>query len=69
MNWSFGRLLVYAAGLVASMLAMAGLADFDIATGQFSPHPFNLYEAVGSISGLVSSGLASLALIKGWGRK
>ena len=40
MNWTFARGLVYLACLVASGLAMAGLADFDLATGTFDLRPF-----------------------------
>jgi hypothetical protein len=57
MNWTFARGLVYLACLVASGLAMAGLADFDLATGTFD------------LGGVVSSALASIALWRGWGRK
>lgn len=43
MNWNLARGLVYLACLAASGLAMAGLADFDLATGSFDLRPFNLY--------------------------
>ena len=69
MNWTFARGLVYLACLVASGLAMAGLADFDLATGTFDLRPFNLYALTGAAGGVVSSGLASIALWRGWGRK
>ncbi|MCV2872812.1 hypothetical protein OEZ71_10955 [Defluviimonas sp. WL0050] len=48
---------------------MAGLADFDLATGTFDLRPFNLYALTGAGGGVVSSALASLALLRGWGRK
>lgn len=69
MNWTFARGLVYLACLVASGLAMAGLADFDLATGTFDLRPFNLYALTGAAGGVVSSALASIALWRGWGRK
>ncbi|WP_323008537.1 hypothetical protein [Paracoccus sp. (in: a-proteobacteria)] len=69
MNWNVTRLLVYVASFAASALALAGLADFDAATGNFDLAPFNLYAAVGAIGGIVSSALAALALWRGWGRK
>jgi len=69
MTWTFARGLVYLACLVASGLAMAGLADFDLATGHLDIHPFNLYAVMGATGGVVSSGLASVALLRGWGRK
>lgn len=69
MNWNLARGLVYLACLVASGLAMAGMADFDPGTGAFDLHPFNVYAAAAGISGVVASALASLALIRGWGRR
>ena len=64
MNWTFARGLVYLACLVASGLAMAGLADFDLATGTFDLRPFNLYALTGAAGGVVSSALASIALCR-----
>lgn len=69
MNWNRARLLIYLAGLIASGLAIAGLADFDPATGNFDIHAFNAYAAAGAVSGVVTSALAGLALIRGWGSK
>ena len=69
MNWNLARGLVYLACLVASGLAMAGLADFDLATGTLDIRPFNLYALTGAAGGVVSSALASLALLHGWGRR
>jgi hypothetical protein len=63
------RLMTYLACLAASGLALSGYADFDSATGTFDLHPIDLYGAVGAIGGVVSSGLASLALWRGWGKK
>jgi cell division protein FtsX len=48
---------------------VAGLADFDLATGTFDLRPFNLYALTGAAGGVVSSALASIALWRGWGRK
>lgn len=69
MNWTIIRLLTYLAGLGASGLALYGMADFDPATGAFDLHPINLYAAIGAAGGVVSSALASLAVIGKWGRK
>ena len=69
MNWTLARGLVYLACLAASGLAMAGLAEFDLATGTLDIRPFNLYAVTGTAGGVVSSALASLALLRGWGRK
>ena len=48
MNWNLARGLVYLACLAASGLAMAGLADFDLATGTLDIRPFNLYALTGA---------------------
>lgn len=69
MNWTFARGLVYLACLGASGLALAGLAEFDPATGTLDIRPFNLYALTGSTGGVVSSVLASVALWRGWGRQ
>ena len=47
----------------------ADMADFDLATGTLDIRPFNLYALVGAGGGVVSSALASVALLRGWGRK
>ena len=69
MNWNITRLLIYVASFVASGMALAGMAEFDAASGAFDLAPFNLYAAVGAAGGVVSSGLAALALWRGWGRR
>ena len=69
MNWNLARGLVYLACLAASGLAIAGLADFDLTTGTLDIRPFNLYALFGAGGGVVSSALASLALLRGWGRR
>jgi hypothetical protein len=69
MNWTLTRAIVYLAALVASGLALAGMADFDPATGTFDLAPFNLYAAAGAIAGAVSSALAFVAVVFKWGRK
>ena len=69
MNWTLARGLVYLGCFAASGLAMAGLAEFDLATGTLDIRPFDLYAVTGTAGGVVSSALASLALLRGWGRK
>lgn len=69
MNWNIARGLVYLACLAASGLAMAGLAEFDLVTGTLDIRPFNLYALTGASGGVVSSLLASVALLRGWGRR
>ena len=63
------RLGLASRGFVASGMALAGMAEFDAASGAFDLAPFNLYAAVGAVGGVVSSGLAALALWRGWGRR
>lgn len=69
MTWPLARGLVYLACLAASGLALAGLAEFDLATGTLDIHPFNLYALTGAGGGVVSSTLASIALWRGWRRR
>ena len=69
MNWTLLRVLTYLAMGAASLLALAGLADFNPATGDFDIGPFNLYAAVGAVAGVVSSALAAIAALRGWGRR
>lgn len=67
MNWSLVRGLTYVAMLAASVLAFLGLAEFDPTSGMLTIHPFNAYGAAAAVAGVISSGLATLSLIKGWG--
>ena len=69
MTWTLARGLVYLACLAASGLALAGLAEFDLATGTLDILPFNLYALTGAAGGVVSSTLATVALWRGWGRR
>jgi hypothetical protein len=69
MTWTLTRGLVYLACLAASVLALAGLADFDSTSGTLDIHPFNLYALTGTSGGIVASTLATLALWRGWERK
>ena len=63
-GWVYG--LCFA---IASGLALTGAIDFDTATGLVTPHSFNLYEVIKSITGILPSGLAGLAVWKRWGAK
>ncbi|SNT71506.1 hypothetical protein [Paracoccus seriniphilus] len=69
MTWNLARGLVYLACLAASGLAMAGLAEFDLAMGTFDLKPLNLYALAGAGGGGVFSALAWLALLRSWGRR
>jgi len=69
MNWNLARGAVYLGALAVSGLAMAGLADFNPATGDVAIHPFNLYAFAGGSGGVASSALALVALWRGWGAR
>ena len=45
-----GRGVLYALGLAASVLSMAGLAEFDVVSGALDLRPFNLYAVGGAIA-------------------
>lgn len=68
-KWSMSRLAFYAVTFLASAAALSGLATFDQATGNFDLAPFNLYAAMAAASGVGASGMAFLALLRGWGKK
>lgn len=59
------RYALYAAGAGCTVLAMAGVGTFDIATGRFDPNPFNVYDVIQG----AGNALAFVALAFGWGRK
>ena len=63
------RAIIYALGLGGSILAAMGYADFDAATGALDLKPVNIYALAGAAGGIGASGLALLAVIKGWGGK
>ena len=65
MKWTIARLAVYAATFIATGLAVAGFGTFDPASGAFDLLPINVYE----LAGLVSSGMAAMAVVFGWGKK
>lgn len=53
-------------GLVGLILAGAGLADFDSATGMIDIAPFNAYALAALVPTGFAAVLAPLALLKGW---
>jgi hypothetical protein len=67
-NLSITRGLVYALGLAASALSLAGLADFNVVSGAFDLRPFNLYAVGGAVAGSVTSALALIAVMFRWGK-
>lgn len=68
-KWDVARGSVYGAVLIGSGLAMANLADFNMATGDLDIRPFNLYGFMAAAGGAVSSALAGVALLFRWGKK
>ncbi len=65
------RLTTYATGfvgMVGLILAGLGWAEFDPATGMIDLAPFNAYALIAAAPGVVASGLAWLALAKGWAK-
>ncbi len=63
------RLTTYATGfigLVGLILAGAGMAEFDHATGMIDLAPFNAYALAAALPAIVATALAPIALIKGW---
>ena len=63
-----GRGVLYALGLAASVLSMAGLAEFDVVSGALDLRPFNLYAVGGAIAGIGTSVTALLAVAFRWGK-
>ena len=59
---------IYLACFAGSALALAGMAEFDSATGVLDIGPFNLYAATGAVAGIVSSALAFFAVMFRWGK-
>jgi hypothetical protein len=66
---SASRLIAYGVGLGASLLALAGYAEFDNQTGTLDILPFNI--SVVTTWGITAftNALAAVALLRGWGRK
>lgn len=55
-------------GFLGLALAGYGLAEFDPATGMIDFAPFNIYALIAAVPGAASTLLASMALLKGWGK-
>lgn len=69
MEWGKTRLTVYLVSVLAmsaTLLSLAGLADYDAATGLLDIRPFNINMVAGVGAGLVASALALLANVLGW---
>jgi len=63
---TYATTLLFGLAMLAKML---GFAEFDEGSGMFDPAPFNIYVLVAPVAMVISSGLALIALIKGWGSK
>ena len=63
-----GRGVIYALGLAGSVLAMAGMAEFDVVSGAFDLRPFNIYAVGGAVLGTITSATALLAVALRWGK-
>ncbi|MDQ2067639.1 hypothetical protein Q9295_14775 [Xinfangfangia sp. CPCC 101601] len=64
---TMSRGLFYLASLLAGGLALAGLADFDPASGMLDIRPFDLREFSLTLLATIGNALAALAVWKGWG--
>lgn len=50
----------------ATLAAMAGVADYDIASGMVTIHPFNITWLGGVVAPVLASALATVAAWLGW---
>lgn len=50
-------------------LSAAGLAEFDLQTGDFDLASFNIYQAADNIGAIILAGMGSFAVFKKWGTK
>jgi hypothetical protein len=66
---SAARLIAYGVGLGASLLALAGYATFDAATGTLDILPFNISVVSTWAITAFTNALAGVALLRGWGKK
>ena len=66
---SAARLIAYGVGLGASLLALAGYATFDAATGTLDILPFNISVVSTWAITAFTNALAAVALLSGWGKK
>lgn len=54
---------------LAMLAKMLGFAEFDESTGMIDPAPFSIYGLVPYVAMIISSGMAFIAVVKGWGTK
>lgn len=54
---------------LAMLAKVLGYAEFDASTGMVYPVPFSIYGLVPFFALIISSGMAFIAVIKGWGTK
>lgn len=65
MAW-VARFGIYIVALIAGLIAMAGYGDFDSKTWVFDLYPFNVRDAVLTLTAMVGNGLAAIAAWRGW---
>jgi hypothetical protein len=65
MAW-VARFGIYIGALLAGIIAMAGYGSFDPETWIFDLHPFNVRDAVLTLTAMVGNGLAAVAAWRGW---
>ena len=66
------RLATYVTACLAGLgmiLSAMGWASYDAATGTIDLAPFNVYAVSAIVAPVLASGMASVALLFGWGRK
>ena len=56
-------------GTGATLVALAGYATFDSASGMFDLHPVNVYAVLPFVGTVGASGMAWIAVLFGWGKR
>ena len=72
MNLTQSRGAIYATSFLtglATLVALAGYATFDSATGMFDLHPVNVYAVLPFVGTVGASGMAWIAVLFGWGKR
>lgn len=66
MNAKYIRPVIYGAGILAGLIAMAGYGEFDSKTNLFDLYPFNVKDAVLTLASMAGNAVAALAFWRGW---
>lgn len=70
--WTKARLAGYIGVVFAGLAIIAaalGAGTYDLETGMFDLHPFNVYWFAGLIAGPISAAVAAVAVLFKWGPK